>query len=464
MRRAGLAALAALIAATVVVLGPPRHAQGAPVPGTACNVFPADNIWNTDISSLPLNVNSGTWIASTRPGSGKLHPDFGGPPYGIPFNVVDNTHATAAYTFQYAGESDPGPYPAGSDLLIEQGSDAHVLTVNKDTCKLYETFASDPVAHTAGSGAIFDLSSNQLRPAGWTSADAAGLPILPGLVRWDEVQAGSIRHAIRFTVHNTNDTYIWPARHRAGIADATLPPMGARFRLKVGYDISTYGTQAQVVLTAFKHYGLFVADNGSDWFFQGTEDANWNSGPYPAMIADLKKVPWDQFEAVDESALMVNPDSASIGTVPSTPSAPVAAARDREALVTWTAPASGGHPISGYTVTGSPSGQVVVGGSMTSAVVGGLTNGTAYTFTVTATNLIGSGLASPPSNSVVPNGRLTGQTSQVPAPARQPAAQTSPAPTPGPHMPVVVGRGTDGSPPAPIHIPAAVARPFVLRL
>ncbi len=249
MTAARLAAALVIFTAIAVAV----TARAAPVPSTTCTVFPADNIWNTDISTLPVNANSATWLGSTMPTSGKLHPDFGGPPYGMPFNVVDNTHATATYTFTYASESDPGPYPAGSDLLVEQGSDAHVLTVNKDTCKLYETFATNPVAHTAGSGATFDLASDQLRPAGWTSADAAGLPIFPGLVRFDEVQAGFIGHAIRFTVHNTNNTYLWPARHNAGIADASLPPMGARFRLKAGYDISTYGTEAKVVLTAFKH-------------------------------------------------------------------------------------------------------------------------------------------------------------------------------------------------------------------
>jgi hypothetical protein len=383
----------------LVAVGAPINANTAPVPTTSCNVFPADNIWNTDISTLPVNANSATWLASTMPTSGNLHPDFGGPPYGIPFNVVDNTHATATYAFTYASESDPGPYPAGSDLLVEQGSDAHVLTVNKSTCKLYETFATDPVAHTAGSGAIFDLGSDQLRPAGWTSADAAGLPIFPGLVRFDEVQAGFIGHAIRFTVHNTDNTYIWPARHQAGIADPSLPPMGARFRLKAGYDISTYGTEAKVVLTAFKHYGLIVADNGSDWFFQGTEDASWDA----TIISDLKKVPASQFEAVDESSLMVDPNSAATTPTapPGSPTAVVAIAGEASATVTWTAPASGA--VAGYTVVGSPGGaSMSVLGSARSATVTGLLDGTAYTFTVTATNAIGPSLPSAPSNSVVP--------------------------------------------------------------
>ena len=392
-------ATAAMALIAIFCLAAPIEAHAAVAPATSCTVFPADNIWNTDISTMPVNANSATWLASTMPASGNLHPDFGGPPYGIPFNVVDNTHATANYTFQYATESDPGPYPSGSDLLIEQGSDAHVLTVNKDTCKLYETFATDPVAHTAGSGAIFDLGSDQLRPAGWTSADAAGLPIFPGLVRLDEVKAGFIGHAIRFTVHNTNNTYLWPARHQAGIAMPSLPPMGARFRLKAGYDISTFGAEAQVVLTAFKHYGLIVADNGSDWFFQGTEDAGWDS----TIISDLKKVPASQFEAVDESSLMVSADSAATTPTspPTSPAAPVAIAGEASATVYWTAPATG--VVTGYTITASPGGKTASAtGSARSATVTGLTDGTAYTFTMTATNSVGTSPPSAASNTVIP--------------------------------------------------------------
>jgi hypothetical protein len=446
MSTARLSAAAVLVALALSGVATVRLAQAAAVPGTTCNLFPADNVWNADISSLPVHASSATWMASTTPASGKLHPDFGAPPYGIPFNVVDNAHPAGPYTFQYASESDPGPYPYGSDLLVEGGTDAHVLTVNRNTCKLYETFATDPVARTAGSGAIFDLGSNQMRPATWTSADAAGLPILPGLVRRDEVVAGSINHAIRFTVHNTNHAYIWPARHRAGIADPTLPPMGARFRLKAAYDISTFGAEAQVVLTAFKHFGLIVADNGSDWYFQGTQDGLWSS----QIISDLKNVPVSQFEAIDESALMVDPNSAQAGRVPSAPAAPVATPRDRSAQVNWAAPAGGGQPILRYTVTGSPVGTVVVDGSATTAVVGGLLNGTSYTFTVTATNVIGAGPPSPASNSVVPDGRLTGQGSPAPAPGRLPVSQSSPAPTPNPiHVPQALPRAAAETPAPP---------------
>jgi len=305
------------------------HAPIAPrvpiVPGSTCPVFPADNIWNTDIARMPVSSRSPAWLASTGATTGRLlHPDFGAPPYGIPFNVVDTSHATTNFNFLYWDESDPvvatqqpqGPYPYGDDLAREGPSDSHLLTVDEDTCKLYETWATDYAGpSTAGSGAIYDLRSNQLRPAGWTSADAAGLPILPGLVRRDEVQAGLIAHAIRFTVQSSDTSYLWPARHEAGSAsNPNLPPMGARFRLKASFDISGFGPAAQVVLTAFKHYGLIVADNGSNWFFQGTMDAGWDSGPYPAMIAQLKTVPASAFEAIDESSLMVDPDSGRAST------------------------------------------------------------------------------------------------------------------------------------------------------
>jgi hypothetical protein len=404
--------------------------RAAPVPGTACTVFPADNVWNTDISKLPVNASSATWISHTMPGSGLTHPDFGRPPYGMPFNVASNSTPTASFSFQYASESDPGPYPIPSSPQIEGGSDAHMLVVNKDTCELYETFATDltTTPYSAGSGAIFDLGSDALRPAGWTSADAAGLPIFPGLVRRDEVLAGFIGHAIRFTVHNTDDTYLWPARHHAGINDPNLPPMGARFRLKMGYDITSFGTEAQVVLTAFKHYGLIVADNGSDWYFQGTEDAGWDD----QIISDLKKVPVNQFEAVDESSLMVNPDSGQAGTVPAQPAAPVAIAGDGKAYVTWTAPANGGQPITGYVITGTPGGSALAGAGALGVVMYGLTNGTAYTFTVTAQNVIGAGPPSPPSNAVVPNSRITSGSSPGSVGGRSPVPPVSPTPVPGP--------------------------------
>ncbi len=302
--------LAALLV-PIATSAAPVHA--APVPSTTCQVFPSDNIWNTDVSNLPVDPHSGQWLGSMAAATTNLHPDFGGPPYGFPFNVVDNTHPTVNVAFQYASESDPGPYPVGSDTLIESGSDHHALIINKDTCTLYELFylAQNGSAWTAGSGAIFPLGSDALRPADWTSADAAGLPMFPGLVRWDEVQAGLIAHAIRFTAQRTDQSYLWPARHQAGAAaNASLPPMGARFRLKAGYDISHFSAQAQVILRAMQHYGLILADNGSNWYFSGTEDASWPD----SLLSELKTIPASQFEAVDESSLMANANSAAVVT------------------------------------------------------------------------------------------------------------------------------------------------------
>jgi hypothetical protein len=305
--RISLLAIAVLAAG----LAADRPVAAAPPPSTSCQVFPADNIWNTDISRLPVHGQSAQWLASMSSSTTKLHPDFGGPPYGFPHNIVDNTHATVSVTFQYASESDAGPYPLGPDTLIESGSDRHALIINRDTCTLYELFdlSGSGSSWTAGSGAIFPLGSNALRPLGWTSADAAGLPIFPGLVRWDEVQAGAIRHAIRFTAQRSDRSFLWPARHQAGAAaNASLPPMGARFRLRSTYDISHFSTQAQVILLAMQHYGLILADNGSNWFFSGTEDAAWPD----SLLSELKTIPASQFDAVDESSLMIDPNSAAV--------------------------------------------------------------------------------------------------------------------------------------------------------
>src|SRR5437870_12668443 len=304
--RISLVAMAALAAG--VAVGVP--ASAAAPPSTSCQVFPADNIWNTDISTLPVHAQSAQWLASMASSTTKLHPDFGGPPYGFPYNVVDNTHGTVSVTFQYASESYPGPYPLGSDTLIESGSDRHALIVNRDTCTLYELFdlAGSGSSWTAGSGAIFSLGSDALRPLGWTSADAAGLPIFPGLVRWDEVQAGAIKHAIRFTAQQSDRSFLWPARHQAGTAaNASLPPMGARFRLRSTYDISHFSTQAQVILLAMQHYGLILADNGSNWFFSGTGDAAWSD----SLLSELKTIPASQFDAIDEASVMISPNSAA---------------------------------------------------------------------------------------------------------------------------------------------------------
>ena len=326
-QRRGIAA--ALAAATLIGLAlnlgvgaasPGVASAGTPVPGAPdCPMFPADNVWNTPIADLPVDPHSAQWLASMDASTTDLHPDFGpsgdpANPYGMPYTVVSPSHSTTKISFQYADESDPGPYPFGSDTPIEGGSqstgDRHAIMVNPSTCTLYELYDAQyvqpPSLPTAGSGAIWNLNSDALRPAGWTSADAAGLPILPGLVRYDEVQSGAITHAIRMTADSTDTSYIWPARHEAGTAsDPDLPPMGARFRLKASFDISGYSPQAQVVLRAMQQYGLILADNGSNWYFGGTADDNWPL----SLIDELKTVPASAFEAVDESSLMVDPNS-----------------------------------------------------------------------------------------------------------------------------------------------------------
>jgi hypothetical protein len=306
-RPAALAAILAVSGSVAAVPASARPPSRAPVPGTPCTVFPTDNVWNLDVSNLPVHAKSKVWKQSADAKTTLLHPDFGPAPYGLPVDVVDGSHPLVDVDFRYAAESDPGPYPFGSETQSEGGSDRHALMVDTDTCTLFELYdarwnGGNP---DAGSGVIFDLGSNALRPAGWTSADAAGLPILPGLVRYDEVAAGSIDHAIRFTVDCTRNRYVWPARHQAGTRDATCPPMGARFRLRAGFDVSGFGPDAQVILTAMQRYGMIVADNGSNWYFQGATDARWTDG----LLDQLKSVPASAFVALDESACKVSPDS-----------------------------------------------------------------------------------------------------------------------------------------------------------
>ena len=295
----------------------PVHA--ADVPGTSCSVFPADNVWNMDVRGFPVHAKNAVWKRATHARTTDLHPDFGPPDYGIPFDVVGASHDDVSIDFTYADESDPGPYPFGPDISIEGGSDRHAIIVDRDACVLYELFAArwnggDP---RAGSGAIFDLASNDLRPAGWTSADAAGLPILPGLIRYDEVFGSDpgIEHALRFTVSCTTDRYLWPARHEAGVSDGRCPPMGARFRLRGGYDISGYSAKARIVLTAMKRYGVIVTDNGSDWYVQGAVDGRWTY----RFVDQLKRVPAGAFIAIDESACKVSGGSAAFAYGPGCP-------------------------------------------------------------------------------------------------------------------------------------------------
>jgi len=267
---------------------------------------------------------SDVWLATTGAAARTLHPDLGwaggtAAPYGIPYATVGAAYPRVPVTFTYAAESDPGPYPLGPDTPIEGGQDAlgdrHALVVDADSCTLYETFDThyDPAGSRAGSGAVFDLRSHALRPRDWTSADAAGLPGLPGLPRLDEVRAGHVDHPIRFTLAKTDRSYVWPARHQAGLpAQGLLPPMGAWFRLKASYDVSAFGPDTRVVLAAMKRHGLLLADNGSDWFFGGTAEYDWPD----ALIAELKTVPASAFEAVDASPLMVHPDSGQVRPYP----------------------------------------------------------------------------------------------------------------------------------------------------
>jgi hypothetical protein len=270
-------------------------------------MFPADNPWNEDVSGLPVSRNSAAYINSIGASKG-LHPDFGNnEQYGIPYNLATNATPKVSVKFDYADESDVGPYPIGASPKIEAGSDGHLLTLNTDECKLYELYnvsfntVDRGSGWVAGSGAIWDLKSNALRPDGWTSSDAAGLPILPGLVRYDEVSAGAINHAIRFTTPKTQRAYIHPATHFASAStDPSLPPMGLRVRLKADYDISKLPPQAKVIATAMKKYGMLLADNGSSWFFQGAYDAGWNDDD----LNTLKNIPGSAFEAVDTGSLI----------------------------------------------------------------------------------------------------------------------------------------------------------------
>jgi hypothetical protein len=325
-------------------------ANAGPVPGSTCPLFPADNVWHADVSSLPVHARSAAWLASASASTRRLHPDFGpsgdpSTPYGIPFHVVPSSHAKVDVAFDYADESDRVPYPLGPDTPIEggagSGGDMHALVVDSGTCRLYETWHTQHGASgwTAGSGATWSLRSNAQRPDGWTSADAAGLPILPGLLRLEEVQAGHVDHAIRFTVARTDRSYVWPAHHQAGsVSDPNVPPMGARFRLKASFAVSGLRADTRVVLAAMKTYGMLLADNGSDWFFQGEAQNAWPA----ALLDELKSVPASAFEAVDESSLMVSADSAQVKgpkpvwthwAPPAKPSSPPATPATRRAPV-----------------------------------------------------------------------------------------------------------------------------------
>ncbi len=316
MRFAGVVMVGLVIGVGQSAGGP---APGAGAPTVAgCPVFPADNVWNTPIDGLKRDPRSEAYISRIGATTG-LFAAFGSAPgNGIPVTVVEGNQPRTKMEFEYAEDSDREDYPIAADARVEgagsdPGGDRHIVVVDKDQCVLYEVFAAewkeDGSGWRAGSGAKWDLRSNALREAGKTSADAAGLPILPGLVRYDEVAAGEIHHALRFTAVKTQRAYVWPGRHFASkIVDASYPPLGVRFRLKAGVDISHYPKADRVILTALKRYGMFLADNGSNWYLTGEPDERWSD----ADLHRLRSIKGSDFEAVDESSLMVNVDSGRV--------------------------------------------------------------------------------------------------------------------------------------------------------
>jgi hypothetical protein len=293
-----------LAVATLTLAGATSAARLPQAP--ACQVFPASNPWNQRVDKLPVADNSAAIVGSIGEND-NVHADFGsglweGNKIGIPITVVATGTPRTRVSLEYASESDRGPYPIPANVKIEGGSDRHAILVDRDACKLYELFALERLGGRwhAGSGAIWNLNSNKLRPLGWTSADAAGLPILPGLARYDEVRRGRIDHALRFTVSHTRRAFVWPARHFASSATSSnLPSMGLRLRLKKSYGISRFPRQARVVLQALREYGMIVADNGSDWYISGAPDPRWSN----AQLHTLHDVPGSAFEVVDTSKM-----------------------------------------------------------------------------------------------------------------------------------------------------------------
>ena len=395
---------AALLLATALVGPVPAAAQ--PLPGTTCSLFPVDSVFNTDISALPVSSQSTTWMSNMTQNT-NLHPDLGtfAQWYGIPINVAPPPTTSVTPTFAYDSESDhPAEgYPIDQSTFIEggpgapSGSDRHALVVNKNLCKLYEVYNLQNFTNgqtpQAGSGAVWDLSSDAMRPGGWTSADAAGLPMAPLLLRPDEILAGSITHAIRFTAHCTN-SYTWPGSHNAGLCSTSFPPMGARFRLRSTYDVSTFSPNTQVVLRAFQRYGLILADNGADWFFGGTTDDWWGTTAGSGVVSELKTIPAAQFDAVDESSLQAAAGSYRVaagppaisggGTWRSGPDAAAASSNSVDVFARgpddalwqthWNGSAfSGTYTSLGGTITADP-GAVASGSSRTDVFVRGSDN------------------------------------------------------------------------------------------
>ncbi len=316
--------LVALLAACGAAPGSPGGPAGEPPSLAGCDVFPADHYWNARVDGLPVDPRSAQYVDAIG-ADDHVHPDFGsglweGAPIGIPYTVVGAGQPRVDVSFLWDDESDPGPYPVPPDAPVEGAppggvapeGDRHVLVVDASDCRLYELYAAvrqPDGSWEAGSGAVFDLGGYDLRPDGWTSADAAGLPILPGLVRYEEVAAGEVRHALRFTAPRTRDAHVWPARHDASdLGDERYPPMGQRFRLRADFDDSGFAPEARVIVTALKRYGIVLADNGSAWFLSGAPDERWDDD----ALRDLRGIAGSDFEAVDVSSLMVDPDTARV--------------------------------------------------------------------------------------------------------------------------------------------------------
>jgi hypothetical protein len=310
LRRHRLLVLICSLVLTAVV-GPAGLAPKVPVVA-GCTIFPGDNIWNARVDTAPLDPHSSIYLRSI--GLDKpLHPDFGSASTsGIPYNVVPATERRVTVQVP-PDESDIDAAPIPANPAIEGGEDRHLIVVESTTCRLYEFFSiarSGSGGWAASSAAYFDLRSNALRPDGWTSADAAGLPIFAGLVRYDEVAEGEIRHAIRFTAPRTRRGYVWPARHFASLsADTSLPPMGLRVRLKADVDISQFSREARVILTALKTYGMMLADNGQPWFITGAPHASWDG---PRLTEEMRRITGAQFEVVDVSSFMRGPNSGAV--------------------------------------------------------------------------------------------------------------------------------------------------------
>ena len=401
-----------LSCAALALASSPAKAQTAPTLG-ACPVLPADNVWNTPIDGLPVDANSAAYLA-TIGASRYLHPDFGaglyaGGPIGIPFNLVPGSQPKVALGFDYADESDPGPYPIPPGAAIEGGSsstgDRHVLVVDTDNCLLYETWSSYPQTDGswhAGSGAIFNLKSDALRPRDWTSADAAGLPVLPGLTRYDEVASGEIRHALRFTVPQTRNSYLWPARHYASsLTGSNYPPIGQRFRLKASFDVSGFSPETQVILVALKKYGMIIADNGSAWYISGVPDERWNND---VLVSEFARVSGSNFEAVDESSLMLNPDSgqalqqagAPDTVAPTAPGSLLATAGSASGIDLSWSPATDNVGVQGYLVYRN--GVQIASVTGTAYQDSGLKAATSYSYQVVAFD--GAGNHSPASAAI----------------------------------------------------------------